>query len=74
LAEKLVAATESAHVAPGLTVSTAEALYGTSASQICDVLDGGVSWAESLLLTGNPSGRRPTLIATDAVSYEGLVV
>ena len=53
----------------------AEALYGTSAPQICDVLDGGVSSAESLLLTGNPAGRRRrSSITTDAVTYERLVV
>lgn len=74
LAEQLVSATKSANVAPGLTVDTAEALYGTSAPQICDALDGGVSSAESLLLQGNPSGRRPKLVTTDAVTYEGLVV
>ena len=73
-AEKLVSATKSAGVAPGLTVETAEALYGTSAPQLCDALDGGVSSAESLLLTGNPSGRREKLITTDAVTYGRLVV
>ena len=52
----------------------AESLYGTSAPQICDVLDGGVSSAESLLLTGNPAGRRAKLITTDAITYERLVV
>lgn len=74
LAEQLVAATQAADVAPGLSVSTAEALYGTSAPQICKVLDGGVDTAESLLLQGNPSGRRSKVISTDAVTYERLVV
>lgn len=73
-AESLVAATESARVAPGLTVGIAESLYGTSAPQLCDALDGGVSTAESLLLRGNPSGRRGKLISTDAVTYGRLVV
>jgi hypothetical protein len=73
-AQQLVAATASAGVAPGLTVDTAEALYGTSADQICDALDGGVSSMEKFLLTGNPSGRRGKLISTDAVTYGGLVV
>jgi hypothetical protein len=73
-AEKLVAETKSAGVAPGLTVGIAESLYGTSAAQICDVLDGGVSSVEKLLLTGNPAGRREKLITTDAVTYGGLVV
>jgi hypothetical protein len=73
-AEKLVAATESAGVAPGLTVDIAEALYGTSAGQICDALDGGVSSAERLLLTGNLTGRRDKVITTDSVTYGRLVV
>ena len=73
-AKKLVTAAHSAGVAPGLTVGVAESLYGTSAPQLCDVLDGGVSSAESLLLTGNPSGRREKIITTDAVTYERLVV
>ena len=38
------------------------------------MLDGGVSSAESLLLSGNPSGRREKLITTDAVTYGRLVV
>jgi hypothetical protein len=73
-AKTLVAAAHSAGVAPDLTVSVAESLYGTSASQICDVLKDGVSSAESLLLSGNPSGRRPKLVTSDAVTYERLVV
>src|SRR6478735_1168049 len=73
-AQELVAATESAGVAPGLTVGIAEALYGTSASQICDALDGGVSSAERLLLTGNLTGRRDKVITSDSVTYGELVV
>ena len=34
----------------------------------------GVSSAESLLLKGNPSGRRQKLVTTDGVTYERLVV
>src|SRR4051812_22050610 len=68
-AKELVAATESAGVAPGLTVGIAEALYGSSAAQLCDALDGGVSSAEQLLLTGNLTGRRDKVITTDAVTY-----
>jgi hypothetical protein len=74
LAQQLVSETRAAGVAPGLTVDSAEALYGTTAPQLCDALDGGVSSAESLLLTGNPAGRRPKLVTTDAVTYGGLVV
>ena len=33
-----------------------------------------MSTAESLLLTGNPAGRRGKLVTTDAVTYERLVV
>lgn len=73
-ARKLVSAAHSADVAPDLTVEVAESLYGSSASQICDVLDGGVSSAESLLLTGTPAGRREKLVTTDAVTYERLAV
>ena len=73
-AKTLVSAAHAAGVAPGLTVEVAESLYGSSASQICDVLKDGVSSAESLLLSGNPSGRREKLITTDAVTYERLVV
>ncbi len=69
-----MAAARSAGVAPRLTVGVAESLYGTSAPQICDALDGGVSSAESLLLKGNPASRRPKLVTTDAVTYERLVV
>jgi hypothetical protein len=73
-AKKLVKAAHSAGVAPRLTVEVAESLYGTDAPQICDVLGDGVGSAESLLLKGNPAGRREKLITTDAVTYERLVV
>ena len=73
-AKTLVSAAHAAGVATGLTVEVAESLYGTSASQICDVLKDGVSSAESMLLSGNPSGRREKLVTTDAVTYERLVV
>lgn len=73
-AETLVAAVHSAGLAPGLTVAVAESLYGGSAAQVCDVLDGGVSSAESMLLTLNPSGRRAKVITDDALAYGRLVV
>lgn len=69
-----MSAAQSAGVAPRLTVDVAESLYGSSAPQICGVLDGGVSSAESLLLTGNPTGRREKIITADAITYERLVV
>lgn len=74
LAEQLVSAAQAAGVAPGMSVAVAESLYGSSAAQVCDALDGGVSSAESMLLTLNPSGRRAKLITTDAIAYERLVV
>jgi len=73
-ARSLVSAAHSAGVAPRLTVEVAESLYGTSAPQICDVLQGGIGTAESLLLAGNPSDRRAKLVTRDAVTYERLVV
>jgi len=73
-AESLVSAAHAAGVAPDLTVGVAESLYGTSAPQICDVLEDGLGSAEALLLSGNPSGRREKLITDDAVTYGGLVV
>ena len=62
------------HVAPGLTAEVAESLYGGSAAQICDALNGGISSAESMLLTLNPSGRRAKLLTTDAIAFGRLVV
>jgi hypothetical protein len=73
-AQQLVSSAQAAGVAPGLTVDVAESLYGSSAPQVCDALDGGVSSAESMLLTLNPAGRRPKVISTDAVTYGRLVV
>jgi len=73
-AQKLVSAAQSAGVAPELTVEVAEALYGTTAPQICGALAGGISSAESLLLNGNPAGRRVKLITDRAITYERLVV
>jgi hypothetical protein len=74
LAQQLIKEADAAGVGSGLTISSAEALYGTDAAQLCDALDGGVSSAEALLLKGNPSGRREKLITTDAVTLGGLVV
>jgi len=73
-AQQLVSTAQAAGVAPRLTVDVAESLYGSSAAQVCDALDGGVSSAESLLLALNPAGRRAKVISTDAVTYERLVV
>jgi hypothetical protein len=73
-AQQLVTAAHSAGVAEGLTAGVAESLYGTSAPQVCDALDGGVAPVESMLLTGNPAGRRTKLVTVDAVTYGRLVV
>jgi hypothetical protein len=73
-AESLVSATRSAGVAPGLTVDTAEALYGSGAPQICDALKGGLSSAETLLLAGDQSGRGGKVVSSDAITYERIVV
>jgi hypothetical protein len=73
-AAQLVSSAHSAGVAPGLTPDVAESLYGTSAPQVCDALDDGVGSAESLLLLGNPAGRRAKVISTDAITYGRLVV
>jgi hypothetical protein len=73
-AQKLVTAAHAAGVAPGLTAAVAESLYGGTAAQSCDVLGGGVSSAESMLLTLNPSGRRAKVITDDAIAYGRLVV
>ena len=69
-----MSAAHAAGVAPGLTVEVAESLYGTSASQICDVLDGRGQLSGVDAAAGNPSGRREKLVTTDAVTYERLVV
>jgi len=73
-AEQLVASAHAAGVAPRLTADVAQSLYGDSAAQVCDVLDGGVGSAEALLLALNPAGRRPKVITTDAVTFGRLVV
>jgi hypothetical protein len=73
-AEQLVASAHAAGVAPHLTVGLAESMYGTSAPGVCKVFEGGLTSAEQNDLLGNPSGRRPKSITTDAVTYGRLVV
>ena len=73
-AEQLVTATQAAGVAPHLTVDLAEALYGTDAPTVCDVFKDGLTTSERNDLLGNPTGRRPKTITTDAVAYGRLVV
>jgi hypothetical protein len=72
-AEQLVAATEDAGVAPGLTVEAAEALYGDDAPAVCRAFDGGTSSAADVALRGHLANRRK-VITTDAVTYGRLVV
>jgi hypothetical protein len=72
-AEQLVAATEAAGVAPGLTVDAAEALYGDDAPAVCRAFDGGTSSAADVALRGHLANRRK-VITTDAIIYGRLVV
>ncbi len=72
--EQLVSSAKSAGVAPHLTVGVAESMYGSTAPGVCKVFDDGLSTAEKNDLLGNPSGRRPKSITTDAVTYGRLVV
>jgi len=73
-AQKLVASTEAAGVAPYLSVEVAESLYGTSAPGVCKVFKDGLTTAERNDLLGNNSGRRPKSVTTNAVTYGRLVV
>jgi hypothetical protein len=73
-AEQLVTSTRAAGVAPQLTAGVAESLYGTDAPGVCDVFRDGLTTAEHNDLLGNPSGRRPKSITTDAVTYGRLVI
>jgi hypothetical protein len=73
-AEQLVSSTRAAGVAPHLTVGVAESMYGSTAPGVCKVFEDGLTTAEKNDLLGNPSGRRPKSITTDAVTYGRLVV
>jgi len=70
-AEKLVDETQKAGVGQNVTVENAEALYGTSASQVCDLFKGS---GDQLNFLGNAPGRRWSVITSDAVEYSRLVV
>ena len=69
-----MASAKAAGVAPHLTVGVAESLYGATAPTVCKVFADGLTTAEKNDLLGNPSGRRPKAITTDAVTYGRLVV
>jgi hypothetical protein len=73
-AEQLVSSAKVAGVAPHLSVGMAESMYGSSAPGVCKVFADGLTTAERNDLLGNPSGRRPKSITTDAVTYGRLVV
>lgn len=73
-ATRLVALAGAAGVDSNLTVDKAEALYGESAESVCNIFDDGLNSAESLLVTGNPSGRRAKLTTEDSAEYGRLVV
>ena len=49
-------------------------MYGSTAPGVCKVFEDGLTTAEKNDLLGNPSGRRPKSITTDAVTYGRLVV
>ena len=66
-AEQLVSAAHAAGVAPNLTVDVAAALYGSDAPTVCKVFEDGLTTAERNDVLGNPSGRRPKTISSDAV-------
>lgn len=74
LAEQLVVATQSANVAPRLTVDLAESLYGTDARSVCAAFEGGTSTSADLILRGNTAQGRRKAITDAAVTYAGLVV
>jgi hypothetical protein len=73
-AQQLVSSAKAAGVAPHLTVGMAESMYGTGAPGVCKVFEDGLTTAERNDLLGNPSGRRPKSITTNAVTYGRLVV
>ena len=73
-AEQLVSAAHAAGVAPHLTVGVATALYGSDAPTVCKVFEDGLTTAERNDVLGNPSGRRPKTISSDAVTYGRAVV
>ncbi|MEO1056203.1 MAG: hypothetical protein AAFY28_04735 [Actinomycetota bacterium] len=72
-ATQLVAATEQAGLAPGLTVESAEALYGADAPSFCEAHRADLDGVAGLVVRGNTAqGRRPT-ITDEAVEYGRLV-
>jgi hypothetical protein len=73
-AAELVAATESAGVAPRLTTDLAESLYGTDAPGVCDLFDGGLSTSAKNVILGNPAQGRRKTVTDEAVVYGRLVV
>ncbi len=73
LAEKLVAATQAAGVAPNLTVDAAESLYGSDARAVCKAFDGDLSTSAKNQLLGRFGLSRRKTITDQAVTYGGLV-
>lgn len=74
LGQQLVAATQEAGVAPGLTPEVAASLYGTDAPHVCGIFEGGLGDASDIMLLGNPAQGRRKNITDDAVVYAGSVV
>jgi len=72
-ATELVAATQQAGLAPGLTVESAEALYGADAPAFCEAHRADLGSVAGLVVRGNTAqGRRPT-ITDEAIEYGRLV-
>ncbi|MEM8620031.1 MAG: hypothetical protein AAGF73_09940 [Actinomycetota bacterium] len=72
-ASELVDRAAEAGVAPGLTVETAEALYGTDAPAFCEAHRGDLDGVAGLVVVGNTAqGRRP-VITDEAITFGRLV-
>ena len=69
-----MSAVHAAGVAPHLTIGVAKALYGADAPTVCKVFQDGLTTAERNDVLGNPSGRRPKTITSDALAYGRAVV
>jgi hypothetical protein len=70
-AQELVSAAKAAGVGANVTVTTAEALYGTSAPAVCQLFHGS---GTGLNLLANPGVRSYTVITSHARDYTRLVV
>ncbi len=72
-ATQLIAATQQAGLAPGLTIESAEALYGADAPAFCEAHRADLDGVAGLVVRGNTAqGRRPT-VTDEAIAYGRLV-